>query len=152
RVSGAAVESAVERHQPVPVLAARARPQPRELDRRLDAFGAAVGEEHSVVSGGVREREREIDRRTVAEQIRYVAELTHLPRDVAREPVMAMTERVDADSAREVEVRGAPIRWRAHRLAQAREARRAASLQTSAGSAATSVVPLPTPSSSAASV
>ena len=70
----------------------------------LDAFGAAVAEEDLVVSGGARQLGGELEAGAMAEEIRDVAERSHLARDRARESRRNVTERVDRDPADEVEV------------------------------------------------
>ena len=75
-----------------------------ELERRFDALGAGVAEEHARVAGLGGQRVREIGRGTVRIEVRDVREGARLLRDRARYRGGGVAERIDGDAADEIEI------------------------------------------------
>ena len=105
RAQRAAGEPALDRDEPgslgralrVPVAA-------RELEARLDRFGAAVAEERAREARELRQPRRRLGLKRVVVQVRRVQQRRRLVGDRGREPGMRVAERGDADAGDEVEV------------------------------------------------
>ena len=85
-------------------LAARVPVAARELQARLDRFGAAVAEERARQPGQVRQPLGELALQRMVEQVRRVDQRLRLIGDRARQARMRVAERRDADARQQIEI------------------------------------------------
>ena len=104
RSERAAVKRLLERDDLVARLAPGVPIAPRELQARLDRFGAAVAEERARQPGQVRQPFGQAALQRVIEQVRRVDQRLRLIRDRAGQSRMGMPERGDADARQQIQV------------------------------------------------
>ena len=76
----------------------------RGLDRAFDRFGTRIGEEHRIGEGLVDQHLREAFALRAAVEVGDVHQRLGLFLDRADQPLVAVTEQVDRNAAREVEI------------------------------------------------
>ena len=99
------MERCIERDQRVTLrIAVGEVIAPRGLDRALDRFRTRIGEEHGVRKRVVDEALREVLALRRSVQVRHMHQRRRLIRDRLGQVRMRVAERVDGDTAREIEI------------------------------------------------